>query len=257
MVMAAKIAAYELTSVLGSGEFGGVFIGEHAVTKKKAAIKIFSKNEEWSAKIEICCYMRLKKTDCTPVLKLFGKCALGTYIVLDLFDASLESRLKSGYKYSLTDAINWGLDVLNALQIIHSKHIVHRDIKPANILIKNNRMYVCDFGLARIYEPTESLDDTHKAGNIGSTRYMSIHAHQGYKLYFGDDIESLGYIIWELLYNTLPWENQHNATVLQQKQTCVAPCIHLDLFLRCVKKKHILDNGDYILLASFIKRLKI
>ena len=45
-------------------------------------------------------------------------------------------------------------------------------------------------------------------GCSGSARYMSLHSHQNIFAVRRDDIESLGYILWELLEGSLPWAHK-------------------------------------------------
>jgi serine/threonine protein kinase len=39
--------------------------------------------------------------------------------------------------------------MVEVVRLLHSKKTVHRDIKPDNFLLKNNRILLADFGLAK------------------------------------------------------------------------------------------------------------
>jgi len=41
---------------------------------------------------------------------------------------------------------------LCGIKYLHSAHVLHRDIKPANLLVDNDKVKICDFGLARSLE---------------------------------------------------------------------------------------------------------
>jgi mitogen-activated protein kinase 1/3 len=41
------------------------------------------------------------------------------------------------------------------LKYIHSANVLHRDLKPSNLLLNTNcDLKICDFGLARIADPS-------------------------------------------------------------------------------------------------------
>jgi mitogen-activated protein kinase 1/3 len=46
--------------------------------------------------------------------------------------------------------------ILRGLKYIHSANVLHRDLKPSNLLLNTNcDLKICDFGLARIADPTK------------------------------------------------------------------------------------------------------
>lgn len=52
--------------------------------------------------------------------------------------------------FSEIDALKLIQKLLDALAYLHDKHIYHHDIRPPNILIKENNLYLIDYGLAKL-----------------------------------------------------------------------------------------------------------
>lgn len=72
----------------------------------------------------------------------------------------------------------------------------------------SNILYVIDFGLAQEYSingkhcPEKLID-----GIVGTTRYMSVSAHNKKEQSRRDDLESIGYMLIYLAKGELPWQS--------------------------------------------------
>jgi serine/threonine-protein kinase len=81
------------------------------------------------------------------------------FIVMKRYDSSLKGESVKDFEglKKLFDRM------LKALDFIHKHGIVHRDIKPENLLLKDDKVYIADFGIA-------SYDDSIYTGKIINTK---------------------------------------------------------------------------------------
>lgn len=93
--------------------------------------------------------------------------------------------------------------LVSALYWIRQNRIVHRDLKPENILIDSRlrRLKIADFGLA----VQQSKPGTLLSKVAGSGWYMAPEMLLGYKYDETVDLYSLGVILYEMLFNELPF----------------------------------------------------
>jgi eukaryotic-like serine/threonine-protein kinase len=135
----------------------------------------------------------------------------GQFIVMEYVDGTtLRHQLETINAKSET-AIDYALQIAEALAEAHEKGIVHRDIKPENIMVDSkNRIKVMDFGLARI---AGSLNLTQTGSTVGTILYMSPEQVRGEQIDHRTDIWSLGVVMYEMLTGTLPFKGEYEHAV--------------------------------------------
>lgn len=101
------------------------------------------------------------------------------YIVMDLAEGSLGSVFQR-YRHMQLPGIprveltQYFRDAALGLDYLHQKGICHRDVKPDNMLIRNGKIQVADFGLARV-EPLPLSSSS----MVGTPAYMAPEAWRG------------------------------------------------------------------------------
>jgi serine/threonine protein kinase/dienelactone hydrolase len=115
--------------------------------------------------------------------------------MVDANDSTIPHASRREYFRSVTAL---GIQAAQALQHAHDHAIIHRDIKPANLLVDgSSRLYVTDFGLARI----EAGSGVTMTGDVvGTLRYMAPEQALAKRVVdHRADIYSLGATLYELL----------------------------------------------------------
>jgi eukaryotic-like serine/threonine-protein kinase len=131
------------------------------------------------------------------------------YVVTELLEGeTLRARLNSG-PVPYRKAIEYGIQIAQALDAAHAKGIWHRDVKPANAFITaDGRLKLLDFGIAKLNEPEpvesdEPTIDRSQSGEIrGTAGYMSPEQVLGRGVDHRSDIFALGAVLYELFTGT-------------------------------------------------------
>ncbi len=111
-------------------------------------------------------------------------------------------------------AIQWMIDIADALREAHRKGFVHRDVKPQNILIdQDDRVYLVDFGLALA---DQDVGKRLPAG--GTPAYMSPEQArgEGHRVDGRSDLFSLGIMFYEMLCGRRPFQGNSHLELYEQ-----------------------------------------
>lgn len=152
---------------LGSGSYGLVISAKDGEKGEEVAIKrcgnVFKHCEDGKRVLrEIKMMSMLNHRNVLSIKDVFVSETnfQDVYVVTPCLHTDLAQLIKS---YTLSEQhIKYLMyQILRGLRYVHSANMLHRDLKPANILVNYDcHAKLCDFGLARGYDPTNQQEMT-------------------------------------------------------------------------------------------------
>jgi eukaryotic-like serine/threonine-protein kinase len=150
------------------------------------------------------------------------------FLVMELLEGeTLKYRLEHGPLH-LSELLEWGSQMADALDAAHTAGIIHRDIKPANLFVTTRgQAKVLDFGLARpvtlhhasprpYHGATETIAvdfQTSPGHTVGTIAYMSPEQARGEELDRRTDLFSMGIVLYEMATGELPFAGNTSAVI--------------------------------------------
>jgi dienelactone hydrolase len=219
-----KLRHYEITGRLGQGGMGEVFLASDTSLDRKVAIKFLPEligMDETARKR----FMREAKSAAAldhPYIcgiHEVGESEGWSYIVMEYVEGlTLKDKLAQG-DVPLKEALQWALEIAEALSVAHEKGIIHRDLKPSNIMIsRTGHAKVMDFGLAKqLFAAPESGSQeetltglTREGTTVGTIPYMSPEQVQGKAIDLRSDLFSFGIVLYEMLTGSNPFKKENS-----------------------------------------------
>lgn len=212
--------AYTLQELVGVGGMGRVYRAEQQVLGRTVAVKVIHPHllgdEQTVARFynEARAASRLNHPNSVGVID-FGRTDDGIlYLVMEfLRGKDLAMVMHEEGPLPFTRICDVLADVLAALGEAHALGVVHRDLKPENILLKQLRsgkdlVKVVDFGLATLLGGGSATAITSPGLVCGTPDYMSPEQGRGDGVDGRGDLYSLGVVLFELLTERLPFEDE-------------------------------------------------
>jgi serine/threonine-protein kinase len=213
------IGQYRIVRKLGAGGMGTVYLAEHVLLGRKAAIKTLLPALSVQREIVDRFFNEARATSAITdqgVVQIFdfGYHVDGTaYIVMELLEGeALADRLDRLDKLPVSEALRIARQVAGSLGAAHACNIVHRDLKPENIFLVRDaeaqggeRSKILDFGICKL-----GGDNATQTGTmLGTPVYMSPEQCQGAgRVDHRSDIYALGCVLFQMLTGRPPFEGE-------------------------------------------------
>jgi eukaryotic-like serine/threonine-protein kinase len=207
-----RIGAYRVTSLIGRGGMGAVYLAERDAAQfdQQVAIKIIKRGMDTDFIRDRFLRERqiLAGLDHPHIAHLLdgGTTEDGLpYFVMEQVDGVAITDYCEANKLSITERLKLFRQVCAAVQHAHKKLVVHCDLKPSNILVnRDGAPKLLDFGVAKLLAPDAGQTQTATEQRMLTPDYASPEQVRGLQITTAADIYSLGVVLYELLTNRRP-----------------------------------------------------
>lgn len=211
------VAHYTVLEKLGEGGMGVVYKAQDTKLNRTVALKFLPDRVTGDA---VTRSRFLQEAQAAAVLNHPNICVIHDvredegrqYMVMEYVEGRTLREANGSGGMAMETAVEYALQIAEALEEAHGKGIVHRDIKADNIMVNaKGQIKVMDFGLAKL---KGSMKLTRTSSTVGTLAYMAPEQIQGGEVDPRSDIFSFGVLFFEMLAARLPFRGEHEAAMM-------------------------------------------
>lgn len=267
---------YVIEGKIGAGGFGITYLARHTVLDRKYAIKEFFmsgynvRNNETNRVsiqgLEHKDFDRIRQTFINEARTLAHLNNKSIVKVIDIFDengtsymvmpfvegTTLKSIVEKEGPMECEIAINYMVQICEALTYVHSKDILHRDVTPDNVIVtREQKIVLIDFGSARKFVDNKTQRQT----TIVKPGYAPLEQHSARSRKGAyTDIYSVGAVFYYLLTGERPMDATErvfakmkepvelNPNIPPQINTVIMKAMEMDGEMRYQSAKELIDD---------------
>jgi serine/threonine protein kinase len=258
----ASFGHYRVVRQIGAGGMGAVYLGEHELIGRRAAIKVLLPELSEQRQNVDRFFNEARATSVVSDPGIVQIYDFGftddkiAFIVMEFLEGeSLSTRLHRLVALTPSEALRITRQVAGSLAATHAAGIVHRDLKPDNLFLVpdreapgGERAKILDFGVAKLSDADPANRMITRNGQlIGTPTYMSPEQGAGRAVDHRADIYSLGCVLFQMLTGGPPFDVPEMFAVISAHMNDRPPAItevapHLPAMLdpivaRCLAKQ--------------------
>jgi len=239
-----RLGPYEIQASLGAGGMGEVYRARDTRLERTVAIKILPERLSSSSELKVRFEREARAVSSLNHPHICHLYDVGlqdgtSFLVMEYLEGeSLADRLRKG-PLPLKQALQFSIQIADALTNAHRAGILHRDLKPGNVMLTAGGAKLLDFGLAKTAPalsgsaaaansgmppstPTMTLAElsspskglTQRGTVVGTFQYMAPEVLQGAEADARSDIFSLGCVLYEIVTGRRAFEGKSQLSVL-------------------------------------------
>jgi serine/threonine protein kinase len=225
-----RIAHYEIRAKLGEGGMGVVYKAYDTRLERHVALKFLPSqaddNPETRRRFvqEARTASALNHPNLVHIYDIAtAETPLGAvgYIAMEYIAGEPLSHVIPRKGLPFAKALNYAVQIADALAAAHAAGIVHRDLKPSNIMVTGDGLIkILDFGLAKLTRTAAAAvseataTGTQEGLILGTPRYMSPEQARGEPVDARSDIFSFGVVLYEMFAGEPPFHGGSAVEVL-------------------------------------------
>jgi len=214
-----RIGNFHVIELLGHGAMASVYRAFDIELERDVALKIpdprYADNPSFVERFnrEGRAMARLRHRNIVQIYSVGEHEGLPFLAMECIKGVSLAKILEDRDCIEVDEAIEYILQICEAVDCAHQAGVVHRDLKPGNILVESSgRVLVADFGISKILSG-DTCEDT--LTFIGTPIYMSPEQCGEGRLDQRTDIYSLGVIFYEMIVGRPPFDGATPAEIIK------------------------------------------
>jgi serine/threonine protein kinase len=200
-----RVGPYHLIGQLARGGTAGVYLGQHAGTAERVALKILAPHLRNDAEMVA---RLLRERDIAERARHPGLLAIHgadfvremPYLIMELLDGESLQALVERDELTCAGAVATALQIATAVAVLHSAGAIHCDLKPGNIFVLYQpgfagwpQIKVIDYGVARWHDDPIDADAI-----CGTPAFMAPEQWMG-RAGYASDVYALGCMLYELV----------------------------------------------------------